>query len=337
VKLTCTCVGAALALSLTGFVGCNDGDDPAPRGGNPTTDTGADTGSPEPTPGDRPVGRLQVRTVPAEGSEPSEFASDGRLEGAGIVQLTLAPPESNATSSEATVSIERSSPDELRVTSRPRGGGRIERSTVELSDPGLKIDRLIYKCGLPNNTFCPLRQVKRRGGDISVKTGDTRIPVSLLLSFAKTDAPVGLAELGPKAPGSPIDAEIKVTTVASETRKEATPSGPSTEAGADERVVAVVRTSPESPAGGVLRIAVPRSSGSSIEVQAGGTRGAPASTAKINATKGRIRVADLSYSCQLPPETFCPLKKIRRTPTGLLLELPTPRVPVSLIFTVARF
>jgi hypothetical protein len=96
-----------------------------------------------------------------------------------------------------------------------------------------------------------------------------------------------------------------------------------------------VRVQPQqgSPANATLRIAIPHTSGKSIAIEAGGTAKQPASTATIN---GNIRVSGLSYTCGLPPATFCPFTSIKTTSTGLTLTMPTPRVPVILTLLTAK-
>jgi hypothetical protein len=326
-------VGLIVVLCLAG---CGSKTE-KPKAGTPTsTPAGTETPSAPTTPAG-PQRRLRVAAVATDNPGKLKFGANARLSGPGTIRVVLGAPPPSATSGKATLTVERVSPRKLMVTAEASGGGRTEASTIALGEPGLKLDRLQYNCQLPPATFCPLRDVRRKGQRATVLTKGGRVPVSLTLFMARevTDVSGRLAALAPPAPGSPVDATVMVSTLPSKPGEKPAAQKPETTAGDKARVLAVIRPAQGSPAGGSLRIAVPRTSGETIAIQAGGAAGKPASTARIRGAKGKIRILGLSYSCQLPPATFCPLKDLRQTDSGLVMRLPTPRVPVALVLTVA--
>ncbi len=331
----CRCVAILVTLSVAGCGSSKPGTDVGSTSVTQTvqqTTTGTRT-SPHPASDTR---RLQVHAVARDNPKKSAFGASARLSGPGTLQVLLRPSREQGTSAQR-LTISRPNPQTMKLVTTPSGGGKAETSTVRLADESLKIDRLVYGCQLPPKTFCPLRRVSREGQRVTLTTKGGRLPVllSVVIQRKTTDATARLAPLGPSSPGSPVTAVAQVTRLATKADEKGTPLAAEVRAGAGASVRVLVRAAKGSPADGALRIAVPRMSGQTIEVRAGGVASRPASTAKIVAFSGRLRVAQISYTCGLPPATFCPLKPVAQNGKRVVFRIPTPRVPVVLTFKLA--
>jgi hypothetical protein len=142
-----------------------------------------------------------------------------------------------------------------------------------------------------------------------------------------------LARLGAPSSGAAVQAAALLAVPSTSGSKTPAPS-PKATAGPDSTVLLYVRPARGSPEGGKLRVVLPREAGKSLHVQAGGTASAPSSTATIKAKSGRIRIADVVHSCQLPPTTFCPVD-VRKTSKRIVMLLDTPRVGVRVALRMA--
>lgn len=216
--------------------------------------------------------------------------------------------------------------------------GENATSTLRSSGAGgLKILDVQYRCGLPPTTFCPLTQAKRTKLGLRLELKGRAAPILFNLPLGKPGQTLPAVRLIPRsrpAPGSPIAATVLVRAVGKDAK--VVPPTKNVNIKSGGIVQALIRPAVSSPIGGTLRIAIPRTSGKSIEIQAGGTAGKPSSVASFATTSGAIRVDAVAWSCRLPPATFCQINDVRRTPTGLVLALRTPPVPVALILNIAK-
>lgn len=240
------------------------------------------------------------------------------------------------------VAIDRTNPSTFVATSTVPGTSLHQTSQIHASVPGLQITSLRWKCVLRRATICPVHVVSSSGAHVKLSLHSHGIPVELsgILDRAGAQPHRRLLPLGPPAPGSPDQATVKVTAIAPTPRgtrppRPAPPSG-STTAAPGATILVLVQVPSGAPQRGTLRIAIPHTSGKSISIQAGGTAQQPSSTATVTSTGGNIHILSLVYGCSLPPATFCPFSSTMTTGAGLVVALPTPRIPVSLTLLTAK-
>jgi hypothetical protein len=244
--------------------------------------------------------------------------------GAEVVISVRTP--SSADGKRLTVGFNQAGPAGFAVTSSVAGAPLKARARLKAATAGLQLVSLEWVCKLPAETFCPVT-AKSAGASAQLQLKAGPNPVVLI---ARIDRPGSvpvpkLHVLAPPAPSAPVTATIKLEVTSSKASGHPT-AATTVSAGAGSEVVGIVRAANGSPAGATLRISIPNTSGKTIAVHAGGTASSPSATATITSGSS-IRVSDLSYTCKLPPATFCPMK-VKQTATGLLLTLPTPVVPV---------
>jgi hypothetical protein len=281
---------------------------------------------------------VPLQQVAAHGTNPGNSAK--ATPGDPIAIIVRVPPA--YISKPVNIAIDRTGPTTFVATTTVAATSLHASSQIQTSVPGLQIASLRWKCVVPGGTFCPVHTPGSSSNHVKLSLHSHGIPVELSAIFDRpgaTPAP-SLLPLGLPAPGSPDQATVKVTAVAPVARgkRPPSPAPPSSSATAapGATLQVVVQLLQGSPASGTLRIAIPRASGKSISIQAGGTAQQPASTATVTSTGKDIRVVGAVYDCSLPPATFCPFSSTTVTGTGLVLTLPTPRVPVTLTLPTAN-
>lgn len=328
----------ALLLSAVILAGCGGGGDSAPSPTEATTPPATGVTGTTADPKERePAPELIQGARIAGGDKPQAFTEDG-VEAApgGLLQLRISVPAS-AVGKEVTVSVPKTTGKVLEVTTKAARESKTTRVTSS-TDGRLKVMDVQYRCSLPPATFCPAAVSGKAGsGSVRLRFDGTEAPVVLNVPLGRAGEalpPVRLLPLGLPAKGAPVDAEALLRAVVRD-GKSAPPAAAIT-AKPGTLVQAFIRPAEGSPRGGTLRIAIPKTSGEAIKLQAGGVAGDPAATATLKSQSGRLRIGSVTWSCRLPPGTFCPISKVNRTSTGLVLELPTPRVPIVLAMELAR-
>ncbi len=223
------------------------------------------------------------------------------------------------------------------MTFRTSVGGEEKTTTIRAAgNSPLKVLDLQYRCELPPTTFCPLTESIRTKGGLRLRLKGTATPVVFLVPLADGEQPPQprLIPLGLPARDAAVNATALLRVVGG-TAKPAVPEE-QIAAEAGDTIQALIRPMAKSPAAGRLRIAIPRTAGESLRVEAGGTSTKPYSTAKINVKGGGLRIVSVVWTCHVLSASFCPIGTINRTETGLTLALVTPRVPVVLILTTAK-
>jgi hypothetical protein len=273
-----------------------------------------------------------VRVIDRSASKPAAFASTATVKGPATAQVQVRAPSS--VKQPAPIVGIKPGAGKLTITAQPKPGAPKKTAVLDLTDSKLTLGRVVYACRLGADSFCPVR-TKKTGGRTELRMAKGKAPVvlNLLLEHKGATKPTRLATLGAASAGSPVRAAVALVSVPADKGK---PSPASTQvtAAADGRVVVYVRPAQDSPSRGTLRIAIPRTRGKSIEVQAGGDASNPTSRATIRAKSGRVQVAEVDYNCLLPPATFCPVRT-RKSAKRFLVLLKTPRVPVRLVLRLA--
>lgn len=281
---------------------------------------------------------LQQLLPRVKGAKPSENAS---VTAGTSVELIVRVPAADASKS-LTVSIERTGSTTFAATSAVLGTPLKQSGVIQVSGANAQISAMTWKCAFPSSTFCPVHVASSSPSLVRLNLPHHQGAVKLTIALDRpgaakhSKAPI---QLGPPAPGSPVQATLKLSASGSGSGGKAasTPAGGGSVTAAPGSVIRVaVRLAPGSPAQGTLRIAIPRTSGPSIEVQAGGTASSPSSTATVSSSAGAIRVSRVVWRCELPPATFCPFSSVHATASGIALMLPTPRVPVVLSLTTEK-
>lgn len=280
-----------------------------------------------------PLPPVGVRVVDREASAPAAFEPSAEVTGPATVQVRVSPSRSEE-GARPTLTISRTSPRKLTIRSRLKSDGATEEATIDLPGSKLAIGRLAYSCRLPPDTFCPV-QATRSEDRIKLRAARSRVPLVATMQIepkSKIKA-TRLVQLRGSAPGSPVQATALLAVPSTSGGKTPSPTAKAT-ADADSTVLLYVRPARGSAEGGRLRIVVPRKAGESLKVQAGGTASDPSSTATIRAKSGRIRIADVVYSCLTPPATFCPVD-VDKSSKRSVMVLDTPRVGLRMTLRIA--
>lgn len=274
---------------------------------------------------------LQQVVAHVKGAVPGNSATVNP--GTPVVIVVKVP--STYASKQLTIGVTRTGPTTFTATSSVVGAPLHQSSLIHVGAPNAQITSLRWKCTFPKEGYCPVRVVSSSATQVNLSLAKhpTAVKLTMLLDLPGSVKAPSLIPLGLPAAGTAVQATVKVTAVAPKSSgKSQKPPAPSTSVTAvpGSVIEALVQVPPGTPAQENLRIAIPQTSGHSITIQAGGTAASPASTATVLSSSGNIHVSTVTWACQLPPATFCPLKSIGATTTGLQMTLPTPRIPVSL-------
>lgn len=296
-----------------------------------TTTSTTHTGSTTSTGGHKGAPPLQQVVAHVKGATPGNSASASP--GTPVVVIVHVPQADASKPLE--IALDRTGPTTFTATSTVLGTPLHQTSVIHESGANAQITSVRWKCAFPKETFCPVHVAASSPTHVklSIPKYPGAVELTVLLALPGAVKTPTLLPLGLPAPGSADQATVQVTAVAPKTAgKTPTPPAPSSSATAvpGSTINVAVRLASGSPAQGTLRIAIPQTSGHSIVVQAGGTAASPASTATVMSSSGNLRISSVVWGCQLPPATFCPLQSIHTTGTGLVITLPTPRIPVSL-------
>jgi hypothetical protein len=314
---TVAIAGVLIAVAISA---CGGGSSKSKSTSSSSTSSSVTSGNHKAKPkGKRPPVPLQQLRANVKGSV---LGTNANPKPGQVVTILVRVPPADA-AKRLTIAIDRTGPKTFAVTSSVTGTPLHATGQINESSPGAAIALVRWGCKLAPMTFCPLKVVSSSSAHVKLTVEKPAVPVTLTARFAKpgTVPTPRLLVLGLPAPGSSVTATALVTSQS----KGGKPAPLSSTTTATPGSVVHVRVQPQqgSPANATLRIAI----------EAGGTAKQPASTATIN---GNIRVSGLSYTCGLPPATFCPFTSIKTTSTGLTLTMPTPRVPVILTLLTAK-